>query len=99
MTGLVPRSSRFFAQLGTIVSFIAEHGFRWSHSANETLRDRTVVCFTSGQQDGEKASFSICECVNFRVSPCARAPNSLLLLPPSPPAAARCALTCVDPII
>src|SRR5438105_15421387 len=42
-----------FAQLGTIVSFIAEHVFRWSHSANETLRDRTVVCVTSGQQAGE----------------------------------------------
>ena len=25
------------------------------------------MCFASGQQDGKKASFSICECVNFRL--------------------------------
>jgi hypothetical protein len=35
--------------------------------------------FASDQQDGEKAPFSICECVNLRVAPSARAANSLLL--------------------
>ncbi len=39
------------------------------------------------QQDGEKAPFSICECVYLRVAPSAPAANSLLLLPPFPPAA------------
>ena len=37
--------------------------------------------FAAGQQDGEKAPFSICECVNLRVSPAARAANSLFLFP------------------
>jgi hypothetical protein len=37
--------------------------------------------FASSQQDGEKAPFSICECVYLRVAPSARAANSLLLLP------------------
>ena len=41
--------------------------------------------FTAGQQDGEKAPFSICECVNLRVSPTARAANSLFLFPPFAP--------------
>ena len=33
--------------------------------------------FASRQQDGDKAPFSICECVNLRVAPAARAANSL----------------------
>ena len=38
--------------------------------------------FTSRQQNGDEASFSICECVNLRVAPSTRTANSLLLLPP-----------------
>lgn len=53
----------------------------------------------SSQQDGEEASFSIRECVDLRVAPSARAANSLLVLPPFPPEAERCALTCVESII
>jgi hypothetical protein len=55
--------------------------------------------FTASQQDGEEPPFSICECVYLRVAPSARTANSLLLLPPFPPAAERCALTCVESII
>ena len=87
------------AQLGAIVGFVAEHPFRRLHSANEALSDRAIVCLTSGQQDGNKAPFNICKCVNLRVAPSARAANSLLLLPPFPPAAERCAFTCVESII
>jgi len=39
------------------------------------------VRFASDQQDSDKASFSICECVYLRVAPSARAANGLLLLP------------------
>src|SRR6266536_2753594 len=73
--------------------------FRRLHSADQALRDRAIMRLSSGQQDGEKAPFSICECVNLRVAPSARAANSLLLLPPFPPAAERCAFTCVESII
>jgi len=66
---------------------------------DQTLRDRTIVRLTASQKDSEKPSFSICECVYLRVAPSARAANSLLLLPPFPPAAERCALTCVESII
>ena len=45
---------------------------------------------TASQKDSEKSPFSICECVDLRVAPSARAANSLLLLPPygwpAPPA-------------
>jgi hypothetical protein len=74
-----------FAQLGAIVGLVAEHPFRRLHSANEALCDLAIVRFTSGQQDGDKAPFNICECVNLRVAPSARAPNCLLLLPPFHP--------------
>lgn len=53
----------------------------------------------SGQQDGDQAPFSICECVDLRVAPSARTANSLLLLPHFLPAAERWALTCVESII
>src|SRR5690242_4824908 len=69
------------------------------HPADQALGDRVVVRFASGQQDGDQASLSICECMNLRVAPSARAANSLLLLPPFPPAAERCALMCVESII
>ena len=39
------------------------------------------MCFPAGQEDSEKASFSICECVDLRVAPSTRAANSLFLLP------------------
>src|SRR5579864_5639043 len=69
------------------------------YSGDQSLGDRIVMCLASGQQDGDEAPLSICECVNLRVAPSARATNSLLLLPLFPPAAERCALTCVKSII
>jgi hypothetical protein len=56
-------------------------------------------CASPGQQDGDKASFSICECMDLRVAPSARTANSLLFLPPFPPAAERWAFTWVESII
>jgi hypothetical protein len=94
-----PAPMQFSAQLGAVISLIAEHMFRWLHSAEKTLGDRAVVRFASGQQDGDQAPFSICECVDLCVAPASRAANSLFLLPPFPPDAERCALTCVESII
>ena len=61
---------------------IAEHALRWLHSSDQALCERAIVRLASSQQDGDKSSLSICECMNLRVSPSARAANSLLLLPP-----------------
>ena len=82
-----------------VISRVAEHMFRRRHSSDQALGNRVVVRLTAGQQNGEEAPLSICKCVYLRVAPSARAANSLLLLPPFPPAAERCALTCVELII
>ena len=87
---------QFLAQFGAVVCLVAKHPFRRLYSADQALRDRAIMRFASSQQDGEKAPFSICECVYLRVAPSARAANSLLLLPPFPPAAERCAFTSVS---
>src|SRR5215831_5283944 len=99
MTRLGSALVEFSAQFGAVVSLVAEHPFRRLHPPDQTLRDRTIVRLAASQKDSEKPSFSICKCVYLRVAPSARAANSLLLLPPSPLAAARCALTCVESII
>src|SRR5262249_48375762 len=99
MTGLVPRSSSSSRNSVSVVGFVAEHAFRRLGSADQALGYRAIVRFTASQQDGDQAPFSICECVNLRIAPSARAANSLLLLPPFPPAAERCALMCVASII
>src|SRR5262249_8919213 len=66
---------------------------------DEALSGRTIVRLAAGQEDGKKTAFSICECVDLRVAPAARAANRLFLLPPFPPEAERCALMCVLSII
>jgi hypothetical protein len=96
---LGPALMQFGTQLGAVVGFVTEQVFRGLHSADQSFSDWTVVCFASGQQNGDEAPFSICECVDLRVAPASRATNSLFLLPPFPPDAERCALTCVESII
>jgi len=83
----------FLAQLGAVIRFITEHAFRWVYATDQALGNGAIVRFASRQQDGDEAAFSICECMDLRVAPSARAANSLLLLPPFPPAAERCAFT------
>jgi hypothetical protein len=38
------------AQLGAVLSLVAEQAFRRRYSANKPLGDRTIVCLASGQQ-------------------------------------------------
>ena len=97
MTGLV-RLVLLFAQFGAVVRFVAEHAFRWLHSTEQALCDRAIVGFAAGQQDGDQAPFSICECLYLRVAPSARTAQSCFFFP-FPPDAERCALTCVELII
>src|SRR5262249_48780520 len=80
MTGLVPCSRR--SSRSSALSYALSPSIRFDGFTNEALCDRAIVCFTCGQQDGDKAPFNICECVNLRIVPSARAANSLLFLPP-----------------
>ena len=75
------------------------HTLRLLYSADQAFSDRTIVRFAARQQNRDQAPFSICECMDLRVAPSARAANSLLLLPPLAPAAERWALMCVESII
>jgi hypothetical protein len=68
MTGLVPRSfnhrpaSALSEALSPIRRFDASCG-------DEPLRDRAVMRFAAGQEDGEKTAPSICACMDLRVAP------------------------------
>jgi hypothetical protein len=55
---LGPTPMQFGTQLGAVVGFVAEQVFRGLHSADQSFSDRTVVCFASGQQNGEEAPFN-----------------------------------------
>src|SRR6478672_2670823 len=87
------------AKLIAIIRLVPEQAFGRLDAADQAFRERAIVRFASGQQDGDKASFSICECMDLRVAPSARTANSLLFLPPFPPAAERWAFTWVESII
>lgn len=41
----------------------------------ESRSAAAVVCFASGQQNGDKTPFSLCECKDLRVAPTSRAAN------------------------
>jgi hypothetical protein len=87
------------AQFGAVIGLVAEQAFRCFASANQPLCNRAVMGFTAGQENGDQTALSICECMDLCVAPASRAANSLFLLPPFPPDAERCALTCVESII
>ena len=82
-----------------VISLVAEKLRGRLDATNQALGGWAIVRLATGQQEGKKAAFSICECVDLRVAPSARAANRLFLLPPFPPAAERCALMCVESII
>jgi hypothetical protein len=91
--GLGSTPIQFFAQFVAVICLIAEQTFGWLDSVDEPSGNGAIVRLTAGQQDRDETAFSICECMYLRVSPAARAANSLFLLPPFPPDAERCALT------
>jgi hypothetical protein len=82
-----------------VVGLVAEKLPGRLGATDEARGRRTIVGLAAGQQDGKKTAFSICECVDLRVTSAARAANRLFLLPPFPPEAERCALRCVESIM
>ena len=77
------------AKLGAVVRFVPEQPLGRFGATDEPRGRRAVVGLTAGQQEGKKTAFSICDCMDFRVAPAARAANRLFLLPPFPPEAER----------
>ena len=72
---------QLLAQFGAVVGLVAEHAFRWLGSANEALCDRTIVCFASGQQDGDEAPSSIREWWIFVLRPPRERPTACFCSP------------------
>jgi hypothetical protein len=80
-------------QFGAVISFVTKHLSGCFGTPDQALGWRTIVGLAAGQQDGKKTALSICDCVDFRIAPAARASNSLALFPLFAPEAERCALT------
>ena len=80
MTGFVIRSCGS-SEFGAVMGLVAEHTFRWFHSADQSFGNWTVVRFAAGQQNGDQAPLSIWECVDLRATPSARTAHSPLFLP------------------
>jgi hypothetical protein len=87
------------SQRRAVISLVAEKLRGGFDATDQALGRWTIVRLAAGQQEAKKTAFSICECVDLRVAPSARAANRLFLLPPFPPEAERCALMCVESII
>ena len=87
------------AQGGAVIGFVGEELLGGLGAADQGLGRWTIVRLAAAQQDGKKTALSICDCVDFRIAPAARASNRLVLLPPFPPDAERCALMWVESII
>jgi hypothetical protein len=77
------------AQIGTVIRSVAEKFLCRFGAPDQALRGRTIVRLAAGQKDAKKTALSICDCVDFRVAPAARAANRLLVLPLFAPEAER----------
>ena len=86
-------------QLGAVVSPVTEKFFCRFGAADKAFCGWTIVRLATAQEEGKKTAFSICDCVDFRIAPAARAANSLFVFPLFAPEAERCALICVESII
>ena len=87
------------SQFRAVIGFIAKEPFRDLSGTDERLGYRTIMGRAIGQEEGNKTSFGISDSMYFRIAPATRASDRLILLPPFPPDAERCALTCVESII
>lgn len=87
-----PAGFQPLSQFRAVVGLVAEQPLRGLAFTYEGLRRWTIMCRAIRQQEGNKTSFGISDSVDFRIAPATRASDRLILLPPFPPAAERCAL-------
>jgi len=57
------------AQLGAIISSIAEQPGSRLGAPDEALSWRAIMGLAAGQEDGKKTASSICQCVDLRIAP------------------------------
>ncbi len=88
------RASPFprLAQFGAVVGFIGQEFLSLLLCLfDQRFGGRAVMRLAAGQGKGKKTSLSICDCMDFRITAASRPTNRLILLPPFPPDAKRCA--------
>jgi len=78
-------------QFGAIIGLVGDEFLGFPGLFDQWFGNRAVMRFTAGQGEGKKTSLSICNCMDFRVAAASRPTNRLILLPPFPPDAERCA--------
>jgi hypothetical protein len=64
--GLGAAVAQPLAQCSAVIGSVGEQFLGWFGLLDEWLGGRTIVCLATAQQDGKKAAFSICDCVDFR---------------------------------
>jgi hypothetical protein len=79
-------------QFGAVVGFVGEEFLGLFGLVDQRFGNRTVMRLAARQDEGKKTSLSICNCMDFRVAAASAPTNRLILLPPFPPEAERCAL-------
>jgi hypothetical protein len=57
------------AQLCTVVGLVTEKLAGRLGATDQAWGGRTIVRLASGQQDGKKTAFGICDCVDLRIAP------------------------------
>ena len=76
-----------------IVAFVAmKHGCL-RHLLKQQFAGSAVCDLTTCQHEGDRTTRTICQGVDFGGAPAARSADRLILLPPLPPDAQRCAFT------
>ena len=90
--GLCTSFFQRFSQLAAVIGFVGEEFLGLLGFLYQWLGDGAVVRLTARQNEGKKTALSICNCMDFRVAAASAPTNRLVLLPPFPPDAERCAL-------
>ncbi len=83
------------AHLLAVVGLVGGNGERWVCRVQNLFDDLAVMDLTAGRDEVQRAPFAIDDRVDFRAAPASTDADSLILLPPFAPLAARWAFTMV----
>ena len=97
--GLGAAPLQLSAQFGAVVCLVAQQPVGRSYLLDKFCASGAIMRLTTCEKDAQKTAFSIADCMDFCVAAAARPTDRLILLPPFPPEAERCALIWVESII
>ena len=76
-----------------VIAFVAMQDAAFWQALEKLHSCFAISNLTTREQEGDGTAQAICQCMDFGGATAARASDGLILLPPLPPAAQRCALT------